>query len=259
MEVDGLTPVATGPRGVVGGLLERLEREALAEQADLERAASAGARNSGSPAAGPADLPTYVPGQKRKQVPAPNSPAVNGGSNHANGTASTSSAGPPVSYASTSTVKSAHGGPASTSMQASTSRGSSQGGHNHASSPGGGKDESTTNTAAAPPAAKKPRRQPTIRMAFTFPPYPPGVEPRAKHVPIFNVHDLAESKGLLLPPEELLGNNMLLDDGSSSGGSDDEGGDEENENENDTPAVETSERGVSDVLTNFLVSCDCSY
>ena len=38
MDIDGLGPPAQpGLKGVAGGLLERLEREAIAEQADIER------------------------------------------------------------------------------------------------------------------------------------------------------------------------------------------------------------------------------
>ena len=80
MELDGLTPViAAGPRGVQGGLLERLEREALAEAAQATAAAAAAASAA---SAGPSQPGAYVPGaaakarkQQQQQQAGPSSPS----------------------------------------------------------------------------------------------------------------------------------------------------------------------------------------
>lgn len=214
MDVDDvLKPLPSGPRGVAGDFLARLEQKALAEQARLEAEArgerpspaAGGASSNGSKTTPVDDRPTYVPGQKRTNgaavstAPAAAAAAGREGSNHATTSTSNSS----INNISNNAAR--------------------------ASSP-------------AEPPAKKQRIQPTIRMQFTFPPYPPGKDPIAKHVPIFNVHDLAASKGLLLPPEE-----ELIEEGSSSGGSDDEGADEEGSGDNE--AGETSVvSGYRDVL-----------
>lgn len=217
MDIDGVLPaLPSGPRGVAGGLLARLEQQALEEQAALE-AAARGERPS---PAGPAndDRPTYVPGQKRSDA-----------------VASSSSNNKPVS-SSTSTLRdgSAFAGTSSNNNTTNTTT-------------------TTTTTARhqspAEPVIKKPRIQPTIRMQFTFPPYPPGKDPIAKHVPIFNVRELAESKGLLLPSED-----VVMDDASSSGGSDDEGGDEEAaaaSGDNNEGGAEVSEAPVAAFLPSF--------
>lgn len=186
MEIDPLPAFPTGPRGVAGGLLARLEQEALEEQAALE-AKARGEQPAPTAAAAVDDRPTYVPGQKRADAGASPSAAA------------------PVSSTSTAKVNA----PAPTS---------------HAAKDSNNANITATARLLSPvePPIKKPRIQPTIRMQFTFPPYPPGRDPIAKHVPIFNVRDLAQSKGLLLPSED-----TLNDEGSSSGGSDDEGGEEE--------------------------------
>ncbi|KAK9900613.1 hypothetical protein P389DRAFT_15260 [Cystobasidium minutum MCA 4210] len=214
MDLDNvLDPLPTGPRGVAGGLLARLEREALAEQAALEAAArgerppsSGAASTSKATAAADShdDRPTYVPGQKR----------TNG------------AAAAPVS--STSTLRDSASAGGSSSVQGAGLAGSS---NLHQGTTSNNTHNAATTRGSSPSealAAKKPRIQPTIRMQFTFPPYPPGKDPIAKHVPIFNVRELAQSKGLLLDPED-----EVMDEGSSSGGSDDEGGDEEGSGDNE--------------------------
>lgn len=233
MDVDEVLPaLPTGPRGVAGGLLQRLEQEALAEQAALEAAArgekpaSAAASTSNGAAD---DRPTYVPGQKR---------SVN-----------------PVEATSASTARDPAAGPST----APESSGSKE--HNQNATSNNATSSSTRLPSPSEPPVKKARVQPTIRMQFTFPPYPPGKDPIAKHVPIFNVRDLAESKGLLLPSED-----VLMDEGSSSGGSDDEGGDEEgsgNDNEGgETSAVSEAYREtylqprilMANLLSNLVLS-----
>lgn len=216
---DVLDPLPTGPRGVAGGLLARLERDALAEQAALDAvargerppSASASASTSKAAAAGEDDdRPTYVPGQKRTNGTAPIS-----------STSTLRDSAPPAATAATASTA------GSSSAQAGGAAGGREGSsHNQHSN--NNANTTRASSPAEPPAAKKPRVQPTIRMQFTFPPYPPGKDPIAKHVPIFNVRDLAQSKGLLLDPED-----EVMDEGSSSGGSDDEGGDDEGSGDND--------------------------
>jgi hypothetical protein len=204
MQVDDPLPaLPTGPRGVAGGLLARLEQEALKEQARLE-AAERGETSAAPAAAAVDDRPTYVPGQKRAEPSASASAAA----------------------------------PVSTTLAAKDSNTNTT--------------NNTTTTAArhlspAEPTIKKPRIQPTIRMQFTFPPYPPDRDPIAKHVPIFNVRDLAQSKGLLLPSEE-----ALVEEGSSSGGSDDEGPEEEGSGA-DNEGLEASV--VSGAMFTMVLPC----
>jgi hypothetical protein len=240
---DQLEPFPTGPRGVAGSVLDRLEREALAEEA-ARQAAERGVQlppaskksksngNSGGDGHDSDGRPTYVPGQKRKQ---PTSPDQSNGAPHS----------------STSTVKG--GGLPSTSASAAgagSSREDSSSGHANAAGAGthGKAGESGTRSSAEPsvPPTKKKRIQPTIRMQFTFPPYPPGKEPIAKHVPIFNVQQLATSKGLLLPPEE-----EMIDEGSSSGGSDDENDDEQS---GDNEAGDASMVGGGLLLSLYCIT-----
>ena len=82
MELDGLTPViAAGPRGVQGGLLERLEREALAEAAAQATATAAAAAAANAASAGPSQHGAYVPGaaakarKQQQQQAGPSSPS----------------------------------------------------------------------------------------------------------------------------------------------------------------------------------------
>ena len=99
-----------------------------------------------------------------------------------------------------------------------------------------------SNDTSQPPPAKKARLQPTIRMTFQWKPYPTGKDPLAKHVPIFNILDIAEKKGLLLPPptEEK--------DGEAEAEADAEGGSGDEEDEDDAENVNTTKQDANATL-----------
>ena len=79
-------------------------------------------------------------------------------------------------------------------------------------------------------------------MTFQWKPYPTGKDPLAKHVPIFNILDIAEKKGLLLPPptEEK--------DGEAEAEADAEGGSGDEEDEDDAENVNTTKQDANATL-----------
>ena len=240
MDIDGLGPAAQcGLKGVAGGLLERLEREAMAEQAELERrsesasAAAAAASSSALPAASPPATAiggTYVPGANKKRR---------------------------LSLKDTAEISTTHicsSAPNVTSSASKLPSSTSSAVNGVGTSPSGPAPSSTSNPPAAPPQIpelpiKKTRRQPTVRLTVTFPPYPPNKEPLARHVPIFNIHNLAESRGLLLPPED-----VPVDDASSSGGSDDENDNDDKADESNAGEETAVEKDVSFATYTFSFS-----
>ena len=214
---QGLTPLPPqGPKGV-GSIMERLEREALAEAAAQEAAgASASTSTSG--------MPAYVPGAKKRRL-----------SN--NGDAAAGPSRPP-----TKPLSSSNNAGKANGRSLSSSVGVGQGTRDGSSSSAAAANATTSDAAAAAndgqPEAKK-RKQPTIRVSFQYKAYSANKDKiEAKHVPIFQVQDLIVKAGLLLPPEE-----VIVDDASSSGGSDDEDDGEKADQSNDG-ADEVSIDGV---------------